>query len=442
MNLSFSTPLALLSLGAAAWLGPLPSRALADSPAPDCLPLQTLTPPNPNTANSQAPFFIDTTGLNVATPMMPQRDPHNPLYPKATDLPDEQLPPANRIGNFILGPTHTPPRIWDTAQTTPHGRIVSFTLSSQESHGYSPGITRTDPFACPQGSGSEPYSQPGDPSHLILPHTGSTDWTRPVDLYIPQNLPRGKPVPFLIFGDGGENGIYPGRDLFALVDVLISQHRLPPMVIIGVGSGGGDAQGSERGREYDTFSGAYADWVEHEVLPRVEKHGHITLSHNPDDRATMGFSSSGAAAFAMAWFRPNLYHRVLAYSPTLVNQQWPHDPALPGGAWQLHSPWAGAPHAQPPQSGAALAPNTDRKPLRVWYEMGDQDLFYPVRALPDGMHDWVLAGENMARVFQNKHYDYQFVLSRNANHVDGPTIEQTLPEALEWLWAPSHGNTH
>ena len=70
-------------------------------------------------------------------------------------------------------------------------------------------------------------------------------------------------------------------------------------------------------------------WVEREVLPLVEQHAGAKLTKDPDGRATMGISSSGAAAFTMAWFHPELYHRVLAYSPTMVNQQWPHDPALP-----------------------------------------------------------------------------------------------------------------
>ena len=52
----------------------------------------------------------------------------------------------------------------------------------------------------------------------------------------------------------------------------------------------------------------------------------------------------------------------------------------------------------------------------------------------DGMHDWVLANENMARVLAAKGYHYQFVFSRNAGHVDHATREQTLPEALEYLW--------
>jgi enterochelin esterase-like enzyme len=113
------------------------------------------------------------------------------------------------------------------------------------------------------------------------------------------------------------------------------------MIVITIQAGGQDAQGSERGREYDTVSGDYAEFVECEVLPLVERNSHVRLSHDPEARAAMGFSSSGGAAFSMAWFHPELYHRVLAYSPTMVNQQWPHSTALRGGAWEYHSPWAG-----------------------------------------------------------------------------------------------------
>ena len=52
----------------------------------------------------------------------------------------------------------------------------------------------------------------------------------------------------------------------------------------------------------------------------------------------------------------------------------------------------------------------------------------------DGMHDWVLASENMARVLAEKGYHYQYVFARNAGHVDRDVKNQTLPAALEWLW--------
>ena len=43
------------------------------------------------------------------------------------------------------------------------------------------------------------------------------------------------------------------------------------MIAISIGNGSGDAQGSQRGLEYDTMSGRYAEFVETEVLPLVEK---------------------------------------------------------------------------------------------------------------------------------------------------------------------------
>jgi hypothetical protein len=52
----------------------------------------------------------------------------------------------------------------------------------------------------------------------------------------------------------------------------------------------------------------------------------------------------------------------------------------------------------------------------------------------DGMHDWVLANENMAKALAAKNYHYQFVFARNAGHGDRSVKQQTLPEALEWLW--------
>jgi enterochelin esterase family protein len=52
----------------------------------------------------------------------------------------------------------------------------------------------------------------------------------------------------------------------------------------------------------------------------------------------------------------------------------------------------------------------------------------------DGMHNWIVANENMAKVLAEKKYKYQFVFARNAFHCDGGVKKQTLPEALEWLW--------
>jgi enterochelin esterase family protein len=132
----------------------------------------------------------------------------------------------------------------------------------------------------------------------------------------------------------------------------------------------------------------------------------------------MGGSSGGSCALIMAWYHPELYHRVLTYSGTYVNQQWPSSPQSPHGAWEFHE---------------HLIPNSPAKPLRIWMEVGDRDLLDP-NIMHDHMHDWVVANEDMARVLAAKGYHYQFVFARNAGHVDHAAKEQTLPEALEYLW--------
>ena len=54
------------------------------------------------------------------------------------------------------------------------------------------------------------------------------------------------------------------------------------MIAISIGNGSGDAQGSQRGLEYDTMSGRYAEFVETEVLPLVEKQCNVKLTKDPD----------------------------------------------------------------------------------------------------------------------------------------------------------------
>ena len=162
----------------------------------------------------------------------------------------------------------------------------------------------------------------------------------------------------------------------------------------------------------------YAEFVETEVLPLVEAKCHVKLTRDPEGRATMGGSSGGSCALIMAWYHPELYHRVLTYSGTYVNQQWPYNPATPHGAWEFHE---------------HLIPASSRKPLRIWMEVGDRDLLNP-NIMRDGMHDWVVANENMAKALAAKGYHYQFVFARNAGHTDRTVKQQTLPEALEYVW--------
>lgn len=406
-------------------------------------------PPGSNTTDRGAPFFIDTSGFDMKT-TPPTRDPTSPLYPAATALADGTLPSPAADGNFVIGPTHAPAPETVPAGV-PHGTIRAFTMSSADSTIYRPGMIRDDAPGCRNSAIATAATAPGDPSDIIVPASHAGAWRRTVDVYVPAQYRAGTAAPFIVLGDGGPAGFFNEHQLFTVLDNLIAANKLPPMVVVAIGSGGQDAQGAERGREYDAVNGAYGEWVEREVLPLVQSHAHVRLTRDPEGAATMGVSSSGVAAFTMAWFHPDWFRRVVAFSPTFVNQQWPHDTSLPGGAWEYHDAWAGpaaplasvtgivvSPTSEP--TGAPLIPNSPVKPIRTWFEAGDRDLFYPAAPLHDGMHDWVLANERMAAVLAAKRYHYQFVFSRNAGHGDKPTTAQTLAEALEYAWRGYHAS--
>ena len=357
----------------------------------------------PTFPQSPTPGQTPPAAARPTRPTPPTRDPNTPGHVSAKELADGVNAPANADGNFIIGPTHSPAPEMAVQLEVPQGKVFEFTMSSADSKIY-PGIARD------QGTFGTP--DPADPAKLIVSTSHPAPYTRQVAVYVPAQYVPGTPAPFIVGADG------PDRALFTALDNLIAQHRVPVMVAISISNGSGDAQGSQRGLEYDTMSGRYAEFVEKEVLPIVESQAHVKLTHDPDARATMGGSSGGSCALIMAWYHPEWYHRVLTYSGTYVNQQWPFNPQSPHGAWEFHE---------------HLIPSSPVRPIRIWMEVGDRDLFNP-NTMGDHMHDWVVANENMARVLAAKGYHYQFVFARNAGHTDRTVKQQTLPEALEYVW--------
>ena len=289
-------------------------------------------------------------------------------------------------GDYTVAPPYQNAPELTPRNEVPKGMIYHFTMDSKDSKIY-PGIAK---------------NAPGQ----VVPYK------RNVTVYVPSQYKSGTPAPFIVSQDSMGRGELP-----TILDNMIFDHRLPPIVAIMLDSGGGDAQGSERGLEYDTMSGLYAEFIETEVLPRVARDYAVMFTKNPDGRMTLGGSSGGACALSMAWYHPDLYHRVLSYSGTFVNQQSPYNPETPHGAWEYH---------------AHLIRETPRKPLRIWDEVGENDL----RSKDDEatFHNWPLANVRTAAALKAMGYHYQFVFAQAAGHVDGRVVRQTLPQALEFVW--------
>jgi enterochelin esterase family protein len=319
-------------------------------------------------------------------------------------------------GDFTIGPTYTPDPL-SKATGAPVGHRIEFQMLSSESTIY-PGV-------------KGPY-------------------TRDVWVYVPQQYVPGTAAPFIVVQDGsyacwwGDNVPHmsapttpnlPGTaNLPNILDNLINAKMLPKIVVLFVDNGGGDAQGSERGHEYDTVSGLFAQFVQMEVIPRVitevqsQLKISLTLTDDPEGRATLGGSSGGAASFSMAWWHPEYFHKVLTYSATLIDQASPENPLYPHGCACYHD--------VDPNTDTTMTPNglvmttTPNEPIRMWLESAQND-----NQVGGGIyHDFKLASMRTAQEFKANGYHYHYDYALGAGHLDGNVVAQTLPTALLWLW--------
>lgn len=340
-------------------------------------------------------------------PTRPFDAPGTPTFTRLDGKPGKN-PPADANGDFLIGPDYLPAPELKVVEGVPQGAVHQFSIDSKDGTLYNPGIARKELGIV----------DPNNPKTLIV-ETHPIDYKRTITVYIPAQYQAGSVAPFMVTHDGPKVVGKPNMRLPNILNNLIAQKRVPAMIAIMVANGGGDAQGHERGREYDNMSGMYAEYIETHVLPLVEKNYNVKLSKDPNARAVMGSSSGGSAALIMAWFRPDLYRRVLTTSGTFVNQAWPFDPEYPDGAWGFHK---------------TLIPNSEKKPIRIFLAVGDRDNYNP-NVMRDGMHDWVEANNRMAKVLKVKGYHYQYLYCLNAGHGLGPAKAQILPHAVEWLWA-------
>lgn len=339
--------------------------ALAQGPSPAARPCDPPPAVRPNAAGAAA---APRRAPGATVPATPEDIAEMAKLPT---LPSWQGQTSD--GDYSIGPDYAPAPEQTKRGGVPEGKVVEFVMDSAESKFY-PGVN--GPFQ------------------------------RHVCVYVPAQYVPGTAAPVIVSADA--YGMRYG--LPTILDNMIADHRLPVMVAVMIANGG-----AERSMEYDTVSVKYADFVEAEVLPRAEKEAKVKLTKDPDGRMTFGGSSGGAVSLTMAWFKPELYHRVLTYSGTYTDLQ--HGPDAPHGAWEYLE---------------HFIPDHPAKPLRVWMEVAENDI--GANSPSSGRRNWVIANQRMAAVMKAKGYHYQFVYAKNAGHVDVKVINQTLPQALEFLW--------
>ncbi|MGZ8919526.1 MAG: alpha/beta hydrolase, partial [Limisphaerales bacterium] len=236
---------------------------------------------------------------------------------------------------------------------------------------------------------------------------------RKIFVYVPAAYVDGTKAPVLIIHDGpGQMNLIRN----ALDNLTISKEadrKLPAFIAVGVENGGNDGKNSQRGLEYDTMSDRLARFIQEEVLPAVlgneeikAAYPKIAFTDNPWGKAVMGCSSGGAAAMSMAWFRPEWFRRVIAYSGTFVDQQdddAPEEAQYPLGAWEYHS-------------SMKLIQTGEKKPLRIFTHVSENDL--RANDAEETYHNWVMAGKRTAEALKEKGYHHRFVFSLKSNHCD------------------------
>jgi enterochelin esterase-like enzyme len=233
-------------------------------------------------------------------------------------------------------------------------------------------------------------------------------------VYIPAQYDAAKPAALMVFQDGVGTYLPEDREYRVPVvfDNLIHAKEMPVTIGVFVDPGfkrdelpspqDKGARPENRSFEYDSLSADYATFILDEILPFVKREYQLNITDDPDNRAICGQSSGGICAFNAAWERPDQFHKVVSQIGSFTN--------IRGG------------HVYPDRVRESA-----NKPIRVFLQDGISD--NRSRQLD---RNWVLANYRMAAAFEEKDYDYKYVLgegAHSANH--GGTI---FPDTMRWLW--------
>jgi enterochelin esterase family protein len=240
-------------------------------------------------------------------------------------------------------------------------------------------------------------------------------------VYVPAQYDPAKPCAIMIFNDGQAMMKDPGdvqaqyvldnlifrREIPVMIGVFINPGRRPDQPEPPEPDGGWGDKTTNRPDEYNTPNDKYARVVVDELMPELKKS--YNISPDPDLHGIMGASSGGCAAFAVAWFRPNDFHKVI----TIV-----------GSFTDLRGEYI----------YPELVAQADKKPIRIFMQDGRNDNRQPNRGDQPGNlnRDWFYQSVRLEQALEKKGYEVNYTWGiGNHGQKQGGAV---FPEMMRWLW--------
>ncbi|MBR5610745.1 MAG: hypothetical protein IKW65_04410 [Bacteroidales bacterium] len=228
---------------------------------------------------------------------------------------------------------------------------------------------------------------------------------RKYQVFVPKQYDGTTPACLVVGLDGNLFGA------ITVIDNLINSGEMPVTIGIFLDPGvcyhpDGSVARYNRSNEFDKTDRVFATFLEQEVIPRVEMmttpDGRaIKISRDPNDRAITGASSSGIAAFTVAWERPDLFSRVYSSVGTFV--------AMRGG-----------------NEYPALIRKTEPKALRIYLQDGANDTWNHI------FGDWWEYNQLMESALNFAGYEVMNRWDKGTHSIKYGTI--AYPDAMRWLW--------
>jgi enterochelin esterase-like enzyme len=240
---------------------------------------------------------------------------------------------------------------------------------------------------------------------MVYPNTSSEWW-----VYKPAAPEPAAGYGLIVFQDGqwAKNYAVP------CLDYMIAKGEIPPCVAMFIKPSEYAGGNSIRWIQYDRLNADYTKFILDEYEPVATKALGVKINQDPRFRMMAGGSSGGICAFTGAWERPDKFGLVMSWIGSFVNI-YSGESKRDGG------------HSYP-----YLIRKTDKKPIRIFLQDGDQDL--------DNEHgNWYIANLAMEASLKYKSYDYMWVPGRGF-HSDAQG-RATMPTALKYLFAPVMGKS-